>query len=151
MYCDADADGTGYVQGMSLTALNPPLKGTISEVIGDLQRMNIMFLDANELTGTIPSALANMENLQSLNLLANRLSGTIPVGWGATTKLLYFGCNALTGTIPEMDFETLNANQGCDFHDNAAWCKEYFGPRPSNNFSCPLPAGAAQYCNATCS
>lgn len=155
IYCDTDADGTGFVQGISLTAVNPPLKGTISEAIGNLTKLDIIFLDVNELTGTIPVAFANMKNLASINLIANRLSGTIPVGqqskpWAGTTELLSLGCNALTGVVPAMDFKNGTGKKQCDLNDDAAWCTEYFGPRPSNKFSCPLPDGAAQYCNAKC-
>jgi hypothetical protein len=152
VYCDADADGTGYVQGMSLTAVNPPLQGTISEAIGNLTRLNIMFLDVNQISGTIPSVLANMKNLNSINLLANQLSGTIPAGlqstpWAGTTGLFYVGCNALTGTVPAMDLKNVKK---CDLGDDPAFCKN-FGPRSSNNFKCPLPDGAVENCNAKCS
>ena len=155
IYCDADADGNGFVQGVSLTAVNPPLRGTISEAIGNLTRMNIIFLDGNRLTGTIPNAFANMPNLANLNLLANQLTGSIPVGmqsrpWGGMTQLLSLGCNALTGAVPAMDFQTIKAHDGCDLNDDAAWCTTYFGTTNNNNFSCPLPAGAAEYCNAKC-
>ena len=95
-----------------------------------------------------------MKNLASINLMANRLSGAIPVGqqskpWAGATELLSLGCNALTGVVPAMDFGVTGKKQ-CDLNDDAAWCKEYFGPRPSNKFSCPLPDGAAQHCNAKC-
>ena len=31
-----------------------------------ITKLNIMFIDVNEISGTIPSALANMKNLQSI-------------------------------------------------------------------------------------
>lgn len=150
VYCDADANGTGFVQGISFTAINPPLTGVISEAIEGLSRLSIIFLDANELTGPIPMAFTRMPNLISINLLANRLNGSIPTGLHVT-DIFDVGCNALTGKVPAMDFETLASNHGCDLHDDPTWCTKYFGPRPTNNFLCPLPPGAAQYCNAKCS
>ena len=152
VYCEADTDGTGFIQGLSLTAVNPPLQGTISEAIGNLTRMNIAFVDGNQISGTIPSALANMKNLASINLLANQLSGTIPAGlqskpWAGTTELFYVGCNALTGTVPAMDLKSIKK---CDLGDDAQFC-ENFGPRSSNLFKCPLPIGAVEHCNAKCS
>ena len=112
--------------------------------------MNIIFLDGNNLTGTIPKAFANMKNLAELNLLANRLSGTIPVGMQSKPwELISLGCNALTGAIPAMDFQSMKE---CDLGDDPTWCAKSFGQQspPSNRFSCPLPAGAAQTCNAKC-
>ena len=150
IYCDTDSDGTGFVQGISLTALNPPMTGTISEAIGNLTRMNIMFLDGNALTGTIPKAFVTMTHLASLNLLANQLSGTIPAGL-PQTQLLSLGCNKFTGVVPQMDFQSLHSQDGCDINDDAEWCATYFGQNSSNTFSCPLPPDAAQYCNAKCS
>ena len=137
---------------MSLTAVNPPLQGTISAAIGNLTKLNIMFIDVNEIAGTIPSALANMKNLHSLNLLANQLSGTIPAGlqstpWAGTSELFYVGCNRLTGAIPAMNLTNINK---CDLGDDPAFCKQ-FGPRSSNNFECPLPKNAFENCNAKCS
>lgn len=148
VYCQADSDGTGFVQGIDLNSVSPPLKGTISEALGNLTRLTILFLDGNELTGTIPNAFANMPNLLSLNLLANRLSGAIPAGMQSKPwQLLSLGCNALTGAVPTLDF---GAMQECDLGDDPAWCAQIFNISNTNKWACPLPEGAAKYCNAKC-
>ncbi|KAH7280699.1 hypothetical protein KP509_36G010000 [Ceratopteris richardii] len=54
------------------------LHGVIPRELGQLQDLNILFLNDNELFGPIPEELANCLSLVALNLSFNKLSGDIP-------------------------------------------------------------------------
>ena len=78
------------------------LSGPIPPQLGNLTRLQFLFLYQNHLTGPIPAALGNLTSLGSLQLYDNDLSGTIPPQLGNLTLLdgLNLSDNQLTGMIP---------------------------------------------------
>ena len=77
-----------------------------------------------------------------LEPLLNALKGTIPQSIGQLTGLagLELSNNALNGTVPAMNFSRIT--EGCYLTDG--------GGDLHNQFSCPLPPGAAEHCHGTC-
>ena len=78
------------------------LRGQIPSELGNLTKLEGLFLDGNQLSGTIPPELGNLVNLRRLNLRYNKLSGRIPSDLGNLTNLAYLRINGnqLTGCIP---------------------------------------------------
>ena len=77
------------------------LTGVIPPELGDLDRLDELFLVSNELGGEIPAELARLENLTSLWLSDNELTGAIPPELGELNlKGLFLSDNRLTGSIP---------------------------------------------------
>ena len=71
--------------------------------MGNLSNLEILYLDANQLSGTIPAALGDLTSLERLYLAFNQLSDTIPAALGDMTSLegLYLHTNPLlSGAIP---------------------------------------------------
>jgi hypothetical protein len=92
-------------------------------------------------TGTgIPSQLAELTRLSSSDLDTSHLTGTIPSQLAVVEltglTVLYLGASYLTGAVPSLTFKQWNTSN-C--------CLNYGLPHrhPTNNFTCPLPAGAA--------
>ena len=79
------------------------LRGQIPSELGNLTKLEGLFLDGNQLSGTIPPELGNLVNLRSLNLRYNKLSGRIPSELRNLTNLAYLRINGnrLTGCIPD--------------------------------------------------
>eukprot|EP00592_Proboscia_alata_P002286 CAMPEP_0194367408 /NCGR_PEP_ID=MMETSP0174-20130528/15479_1 /TAXON_ID=216777 /ORGANISM="Proboscia alata, Strain PI-D3" /LENGTH=806 /DNA_ID=CAMNT_0039143119 /DNA_START=77 /DNA_END=2497 /DNA_ORIENTATION=- len=78
------------------------ITGTIPTQLGELSRLEELFIFDTLVTGAIPSTLGNLENLEGLGLYANGLSSSIPTELGNLAKLhvLYLDENDLTGDIP---------------------------------------------------
>jgi len=57
---------------------NNGLSGSIPPELGNLSKLKYLILYNNALTGTIPSTLGNLKSLQYLFLYGNKLTGTIP-------------------------------------------------------------------------
>ena len=78
------------------------LSGPIPSEIGSLSNLNYLALNGNQLTGSIPPELGNLTKLETLYLDRNQLSGPIPSQLGNLTKLeaLYLNRNQLSGPIP---------------------------------------------------
>jgi len=93
--CDA-----GHVTWLSLS-INQ-LTGSIPPELGNLARLDHLYLNNNQLTGSIPPELSNLANLQVLGLFSNHLSGGIPPELGNLANLrdLWLGNNQLSGGIP---------------------------------------------------
>ncbi len=74
----------------------------VIDVIGRLERLEVLDLPNNSLSGTIPPELGNLSNLKALNIHGNLASGNIPPELGKLTNLreLHLGHNKLTGSIP---------------------------------------------------
>jgi Leucine-rich repeat (LRR) protein len=110
------------------------LNGTIPSQLAELTGLTLLDLYNNHLTGTIPSQLAELTGLDTLNLFQNNLTGTIPSQLAELTGLNYFNifANHLTGAVPSLPFKQYT-------RDCCLW---YFYAH-TNNFTCPLPAGAA--------
>ena len=81
--------------------------------------------------------------------------GHLPMSLVHLTRLehLVLFCHGLVGPVPPLNFSAIN--NGCAIHDPMGSKDCYtengkiFADNP-NNFSCPLPAGAAEHCHAKC-
>ena len=94
-------DGEGYVTMLDLHNLG--LVGTIPADIANFQRLQKLFLFANELHGEIiPEVCLLRETLTDLILSENLFAGSIPPCIGTMVKLQYIGFayNKLVGSIP---------------------------------------------------
>ena len=91
---------TGEVTLISLRGNN--LSGIIPPELGDLNTLEILWLDNNNLSGAIPTELSKLSNLRQLDLRSNKLSGEIPTEVGNLTSMgsLDLALNQLTGEIP---------------------------------------------------
>ena len=109
------------------------LEGTLPPSVGNLTRLQSLDLGGNAISGTIPSAFEHLDHLTHLDLLGNKLRGSIPPELVMLKKLrvLWLFDNHLRGIVPPLDFETLG--DAC-------------GIGGTNDFFCPLPAGASA-CN----
>mmetsp|Transcript_20378 Transcript_20378/g.31455 ORF Transcript_20378/g.31455 Transcript_20378/m.31455 type:complete len:528 (+) Transcript_20378:82-1665(+) len=82
------------------------LVGTVPHEIGNLKKLQILYLARNDLYGTIPSSIGQLKELTYLGLHHNQLTGTFPSNYmGNLTKLrtVYLEKNDLEGTIKRMD------------------------------------------------
>ncbi|PKI33342.1 hypothetical protein CRG98_046268 [Punica granatum] len=92
------------------------LIGEIPVSIGNLTSLTNMDLSNNALTGRIPDTIANMRSLQHIELFNNLLSGELPVGISKLSALVELDVsqNNLTGNLPEkiaaMPLTSLNLN-----------------------------------------
>ena len=78
------------------------LDGNLPSEIGQLSKLQILFLYENRLSGAIPPELAALTELTHLELGPNQLTGRIPPWLGQLTELgsLHLGGNELSGPIP---------------------------------------------------
>ena len=93
-----------------ITLYNISLNGTISPIIGDLNKLKLLELyNGNGLSGLIPVEIGKLNNLTRLNFAGNKLTGEIPSIITNLTNLtsLDLSSNQLTGTIPS-DISNLN-------------------------------------------
>ncbi|CAL8173350.1 unnamed protein product [Prunus armeniaca] len=77
--------------------------GLIPPNIGNLIKLNTLYLNDNQLSGLIPKEIGNLKSLVDLELSHNNLSGLIPPNIGNLIKLntLYLNDNQLSGLIPK--------------------------------------------------
>ena len=96
------------------------LDGAIPPELGDLEKLEWLYLFGNRLTGTIPAALGSLGELEILYLHYNQLTGSIPPEFGALSSLrwLDLDTNDLTGPIP-VELTTLPALQDLYLDNNA--------------------------------
>jgi len=89
------------------------LSGEIPQQLGDLSNLKYLWLDFNQLSGEIPAELGKLSRLQYLWLSSNQLSGEIPQQLGdlSNLKSLYLDGNQLSGEIPQQlgDLSNLNS------------------------------------------
>ena len=78
------------------------LTGNIPAEIGNLGRLKELYMSGNNLDGPIPNTIGNLKNLEKLFLPGNALDGNIPSEIGNLTNLLqlYLNGNQLNGNIP---------------------------------------------------
>ena len=118
---------------MNLTASYPPT-----------QEIDLSY---NRLTGVIPETLfgpakvapfAPTVNLKVFNLRYNSITGAIPSRVTRAESLISFlvGGNNMTGAVPKSLGPFLDARKYCDL--------------AGNHWSCPLPEGVADKCQAVC-
>ena len=93
-------DAPRRVIGVKLN--NSSLGGVIPAALGDLAKLQDLWLGGNQLTGEIPPELGNLTSLYALYLDQNRLTGEIPAELGNLSALegLFLYNNQLTGSIP---------------------------------------------------
>ena len=141
------------------------LTGEITPSIAQCRSLTLLALGNNTLTGEIPACLGTLTQLRMLWLHQNKLSGPIPEALGEmhSIEVLCLHDNQLSGTVPAFDFATLKM---CSFsHSMGIEQEQRIAARlPTlrvkavddreaaidNNFTCPLPAGAASVCHAKC-
>ena len=80
--------------------------GTIPNNIGNLKKLQRLYLNDNKLSGRLPISLGNLSLLDELYLENNRLQGTIPSSIENCQNLLLLDLsqNNLNGTIPKQVF-----------------------------------------------
>ena len=95
------------------------VNGTVPAELGNLKRLERLYLTNNELTGSIPKELGKLENLTDLGLGQNRLTGPIPKELGKLSDLEYLVLhdNRLTGSIPKK-LGRLSRLDRLDFYSN---------------------------------
>ncbi len=93
-------DGKGSVVRLNLKSNN--LSGSIPASLGNLSKLQYLWMQENQLIGEIPTSLGNLSNLLVLDLSDNRLSGKIPEELENLKKLerLNLGFNQFDGEIP---------------------------------------------------
>ena len=93
---------SGRWDGRALVSTPHGLSGAIPPELGNLSRLEQLYLDQNALSGAIPPELGGLSNLVRLNLYRNELSGEIPPELGGLENLegLSLGINDLSGPIP---------------------------------------------------
>ncbi|XWS29647.1 hypothetical protein CRYUN_Cryun24cG0047500 [Craigia yunnanensis] len=95
---------------------NSNLVGEIPVSIGNLVSIKNLDLSCNFLSGKIPESLSMLKNLEQIELYQNQLSGELPESLVKLTALLRFDVsqNSLTGKLPEkiaaLPLESLNLN-----------------------------------------
>ena len=93
-------DDNGRVIELSLSS--NLLNGVIPTDLGNLTKLEKLWLYDNQLSGPIPADLGGLANLETLNLRTNQLNGLIPAELGNLAYLQYLGLhdNQLSGAIP---------------------------------------------------
>ena len=95
-----ETDSEGRVQTINI--VNNGLNGNIPRSIGELVRVDLLWLHDNELTGSIPSSIGNLTEMNNLDLSGNQLTDAIPSSLGNLVNCieLVLRNNQLTGNIP---------------------------------------------------
>ncbi len=95
-----DLSGPSFT--MSRTRTRPELTGTIPTELGNLTKLQHLFLRGNHLSGDIPPDIGNLKALRELWLGGNELTGVIPSEIGELTNLqvLSIRANRLGGAFP---------------------------------------------------
>jgi len=88
--------------------------------IGNLAKLNHLFLEENLLTGAFPLSVTELTNLKTLSLCQNEITGTLPEELGKMTSLekLRLGKMKLTGSIPPAMFGEGNHLMELHLNDN---------------------------------
>ncbi|MDE2646270.1 MAG: M66 family metalloprotease [Bacteroidota bacterium] len=95
------------------------LTGEIPSDLGQLSRLQHLYLNANSLTGSIPPEFGNLAQVRTLWLFDNGLTGSIPPELGNLTQVadLALSNNFLTGSIPS-ELDRLTSLQWLLINDN---------------------------------
>jgi Leucine-rich repeat (LRR) protein len=122
-------------------------------MLSRLSQLRSLDLSAQRVGGTL-EGLSHLTKLTSLVLSYNQaISGTIPTSFVQLSQLttLRLQCCRLTGAVPALAVLTLSPGypQQCDLTALDQGCYPY--REQANQFSCPLPVGAAVNCLGRCS
>jgi Leucine-rich repeat (LRR) protein len=103
------------------------LTGPLPAELGNLSRLDLLYLSGNQLTGPLPAELGNLSSLGYLNLSYTKLTGPLPGGLGNLSKLEYLNLayNDLTGPLPA-ELGNLSSLEYFDFSNN-----DLAGPLPT--------------------
>ncbi len=93
-------DANGRVTDLNL--FNNGISGVLPSELGDLTRLETLWIGGNQLSGSLPSWLGDLTNLQNLQLASNNFSGSLPSWLGDLTNLqdLRLQYNQLSGSLP---------------------------------------------------
>ncbi|WOL08372.1 hypothetical protein Cni_G17125 [Canna indica] len=83
------------------------LVGEIPPTLGQLSRLTNLDLSTNQLSGSIPQSLTGLSSIIQIELFKNSLTGRIPTGFSKLATLLRFDAslNQLEGPLPEDIFD----------------------------------------------
>ncbi|TXG52219.1 hypothetical protein EZV62_021388 [Acer yangbiense] len=78
------------------------LNGSVPATLGQLNRLSVLDLSRNSLTGPTPSNFSLLVNLTRLDMSSNNLSEQIPTGLSSLSRIQFLNLanNNLTGSIP---------------------------------------------------
>ncbi|KAF9688525.1 hypothetical protein SADUNF_Sadunf02G0206100 [Salix dunnii] len=78
------------------------LAGSLPAALGQLMQLLVLDLSRNSFTGPVPSEFGLLSNLSRLDLSSNYFSGSIPSSFGSISrlKLLNLSDNSLMGSVP---------------------------------------------------
>ncbi|KAF8404791.1 hypothetical protein HHK36_009680 [Tetracentron sinense] len=84
-------------------AYNPFTPGPLPSEIGDLTKLENLWLPFSSLIGEIPGSVGKLTKLKNLDLSNNNLSGKIPYSIGGlmSVKQIELFCNRISGELPE--------------------------------------------------
>ncbi len=77
----------GRVKGLDLFSNN--LTGNLPQDIGNLTKLNTLYLGNNSISGTLPAEFGNLTDLTGLDLCANPFTGDLPPGFYSLQNLNY--------------------------------------------------------------
>jgi len=94
-------------------SFNRDLTGSLSPVLGNLQKLNILILAGCSFSGTIPDQLGNLKELSFLALNSNNFTGSIPPSLGKLSNLYWLDLadNQLSGPLPVSSITTPGLDQ----------------------------------------
>ncbi|THF94294.1 hypothetical protein TEA_020509 [Camellia sinensis var. sinensis] len=102
---------TGYISdSLEMLSLNAcQLSGSFDDNLGQFKNLQELHLSVNSIVGPLPWSIGRLSSLKSLYLTDNQLNGTIPEILGNLTKLeeLYIDYNLLEGIVSETHFANL--------------------------------------------
>ncbi|KAJ6687245.1 hypothetical protein OIU79_016878 [Salix purpurea] len=78
------------------------LAGSLPVALGQLMQLSVLDLSRNSFTGPVPSEFGLLRNLSSLDLSSNYFSGSIPSSFGSISRLKFLNLsdNSLMGSVP---------------------------------------------------
>jgi len=127
--------------------LSGPLPATIMNLTVNWPPLQELDLSYNQISGDVPESMFGPEhqdpfapdnNLKVLNLRYNAVTGPLPSRMLRAAKMVsaLFGGNNMTGVISDEEGAFLTARKYCDLS--------------GNTWTCPLPKGVAEKCQAIC-
>ena len=150
--CAPDGGGQVVCKGpdiVEVSLYDNGLKGSLGAGMSALTKLESLNLNGNRLNGAIPESWGSLTALKTVQMQGNALTGSIPASLTALKALvqLQLACNHLSGPVPGLPFRQFGGKRGfCDLGGPETSC----GGSRSNQYTCPLPPGAAQNCSATC-